>query len=215
MRDKCVQQFLPLVDAIAETFGRNCEVILHDLINPSKSIIKIANGHITGRDIDDPLTDFGLLLYERANNSKNNDFLIGYRTKSKNGLDLKSTTIFIRNNKGKVIACLCINIDITFYKSIQNAIEEICKTSDYDFGTNNNESPENFESSLDTLINELIERSIKKIGKPVGYMDKEDKLNIIRDLKQRGFFLIKGSSRRASKVINVSLPTIYKYLEEI
>jgi predicted transcriptional regulator YheO len=46
-------------------------------------------------------------------------------------------------------------------------------------------------------------------------MEKEDKLRIISDLKERGLFLIKGAAKRVSKELNVSLPTIYKYLEEI
>jgi predicted transcriptional regulator YheO len=46
-------------------------------------------------------------------------------------------------------------------------------------------------------------------------MGKEDKLNIIKDLKEKGVFLIKESAKRVSKELNVSLATIYKYLEEI
>jgi predicted transcriptional regulator YheO len=46
-------------------------------------------------------------------------------------------------------------------------------------------------------------------------MRKEDKLQIIRDLKENGLFLIKGSAKRVSQELNVSLATIYKYLEEI
>jgi predicted transcriptional regulator YheO len=65
------------------------------------------------------------------------------------------------------------------------------------------------------LINELLKQSIKKIGKPIVHMRKEDKLQIIRDLKENGLFLIKGSAKRVSQELNVSLATIYKYLEEI
>lgn len=42
-----------------------------------------------------------------------------------------------------------------------------------------------------------------------------EKIEIVRDLKERGFFLIKGSLKKFSKAIGVSLPTIYKYLEEV
>ncbi len=46
-------------------------------------------------------------------------------------------------------------------------------------------------------------------------MSKDDKLQIMRELKESGFFLIKGSVKRLSREWGVSLPTIYKYLEEI
>ena len=74
---------------------------------------------------------------------------------------------------------------------------------------------EKFEASVKNLIDDLLKKSIKGIGKPVVQMRKEDKLNILKDLKKRGLFLIKGSAQRVSRELSVSLPTIYKYLEEI
>ena len=44
-----LRQFIPMVDALGETFGKHCEVVLHDLSTPETSIIAIANGHVTGR----------------------------------------------------------------------------------------------------------------------------------------------------------------------
>jgi predicted transcriptional regulator YheO len=46
-------------------------------------------------------------------------------------------------------------------------------------------------------------------------MMKEDKLRVIKELKERGLFRIKGSNKRVSEELNVSLPTVYKYLEEV
>lgn len=209
-----LQQLMPLVDGIAETFGEHCEVVLHDLSNPSKSIIKVANGHITGRDVGVPLTDLGLLLYEKVKDDKDSNLFVGYRTRTKKGLELKSTTLFIRNSRGKIIGSLCINIDITSYLSARNILDSICEIRDYTFESGDNVSPEKFHQNLDTLIHDLLEGSINKIGKPISYMDKEDKIRIVRDLKEKGFFLIKGSLKKLSSAIGVSLPTIYKYLEE-
>jgi predicted transcriptional regulator YheO len=218
MAKKYLRQLTPLVDAIAETFGKNCEVVLHDLSTPEKSIIKIANGHLTGRSLGGPITDLGLRLFREARDGNGSDCLIGYRTKSKKGADLKSTTVFIRNGKSEIVGCLCINIDITPYLSLSNVIEQMCETPTYadDAGlVEAHDSPEKFESSVDGLIKDLIEKTLKKAGKPTAYMEKEDKLQIIRELKESGLFLIKGSAKKASDALNVSLSTIYKYLEEI
>ena len=68
---------------------------------------------------------------------------------------------------------------------------------------------------MDNLIDDLLNNSIHKIGKPIVHMTKEDKLHIIADLKQKGLFLIKGSAKQAAGRLNVSLTTIYKYIEEI
>jgi len=213
MAKKYLEQFIPFVDAIAETFGKNCEVVLHDFRKPDHSIIKIANGHITGREVGGPATDLILSFLEKR--GQRNDSLIGYRTKTKKGAELKSTTVFIKNNKDKIVGALCINIDLTPYLSAKNLLDELCLIPNLGYPEIENQVTEKFETNINNVINGLVGQSIKRIGKPVVHMRKEDKLNIIRDLKERGLFLIKGTAKRVSRELNVSLPTIYKYLEEI
>lgn len=58
--NKYLKQIAPFVDAIAETLGKNCEVVLHDFHYPERSIVKIANGHVTGRTVGGPTTDLAL-----------------------------------------------------------------------------------------------------------------------------------------------------------
>lgn len=213
--NKTLKQFFPLVDAIADTFGYNCEVVLHDLRNLGRSIVKIANGNITGRRVGSPITDMGLRLFEEDKIHKRGTAVIGYRTKTKDGRELKSTTIFIRDKKGNAVGCLCINIDLTPYLTSKNLLDQICQTISSDNFEYRNESPEKFISDVDSLIVQLIEKAMKNVNKPVSSMSKEEKLIVMRDLKKSGFFLIKGSVKKLSKDWGVSLPTIYKYLEEI
>ena len=59
-----------VVDGIAGTFGPRCEVVLHDLSTLDHSIIKIANGHVTGRTIGGSITDQG--LRQLRSDDKNN-----------------------------------------------------------------------------------------------------------------------------------------------
>jgi predicted transcriptional regulator YheO len=210
-----IKQFIPWVDAIAETFGSNCEVVLHDLRILDRAIVKIANGHITGRQVGAPITDMGLRLFEEDKKNKKSTALIGYRTRTKDGRELKSTTIFIRDKKDNVVGCLCINIDLTPYLITKNVVDQICQTISPDNAGVGNESPEKFVSDVDTLMGQLIEKAMNNVKKPLVSMSKEDKLQVMRDLKKNGFYLIKGSVKRLSGEWGVSSPTIYKYLEEI
>jgi len=88
-------------------FGKKCEVVLHDFSEPQKSIVAIENGHVTERKVGDPITDLALSLWrENGYKDKKTDRIINYKTKSKNGKILKSSTVFIRNNQKKIIGCL-------------------------------------------------------------------------------------------------------------
>jgi predicted transcriptional regulator YheO len=213
--NKTVKQFIPWVDAIAETFGTNCEVVLHDLRNLDRAIVKIANGHITGRQVGAPITDMGLRLFEEDKKNKKGTAVIGYRTRTKEGRELKSTTIFIRDKKGNAVGCLCINIDLTPYLTTKNFIDQMCKDSSSNNAEIESESPEKFVSDVDSLMGQLIDKAMNHANKPLISMSKEDKLKVMRDLKKSGYFLIKGSIKRLSGEWQTSLPTIYKYLEEI
>jgi predicted transcriptional regulator YheO len=213
--NKQIKKFIPWVDALADTFGKNCEVVLHDLRNLDKSIVKIANGHITGREVGAPITDMGLRLFEESKRSRKDTAVIGYRTRTKEGRELKSTTLFIRNDEGETVGCLCINIDLTPYLSAKNLIDQLCQTAGHHDASGENGSPEKFLSDVDSLMEQLIEKAVKKVNKPIVSLSKADKLQMMRDLKKDGFFLIKGSVKKLSGELGASVPTIYKYLEEI
>ncbi len=213
--NKYLKRVVPLVDAIAETFGKNCEVVLHDFRYPERSIVKIANGHVTGRSVGGPITDLALRFLDGRKGSKNIDKIVGYRTQTPKGMELKSTTVFIRDDKGEAVGCLCINIDVAPYQSARNFIDEICRISPYQENGEMGEVTEKFDSNVDDLVGESFRQAMSMVGKPLAYINKKDKLHIVRELKDKRLFLIKGTAKRVSKELGVSLPTIYKYLEEI
>ncbi|MBT4874131.1 MAG: histidine kinase, partial [Desulfobacula sp.] len=51
--DEIIESYLPMVDFIANVYGKNCEVILHDLRKLENSIIAIRNNQVTGRNVND------------------------------------------------------------------------------------------------------------------------------------------------------------------
>ena len=46
-----LQSFLPMVDFLAEVLGKDAEIVLHDVLDIDKSIVAIANSHISGRAV--------------------------------------------------------------------------------------------------------------------------------------------------------------------
>ena len=99
-----LKRFIPLVKTIAQTFGRKCEILIHDFSNPEHSIVVIENGQVTGRKIGDPITDFALSIWRKDGYGKRKeDKIVNYRTKTKDGKILRSSSVFIRDDKRKII----------------------------------------------------------------------------------------------------------------
>jgi predicted transcriptional regulator YheO len=199
----------PIVKGIAQTFGKNCEVVLHDITDPYSSIVAIENAHVTERAIGGPMSIGNIELIKKGNFVQDQ---INYTKKTSDGRVLKSTTIIIRDQNQKPIGCLCINFDLSEFIIVRNTINSLCHTADEDRAKDN-------VGYEDTNINDvlcgLVDSVLKSLGKPVAYMTKEDKVDIVSTLDSRGAFLIKGAIDYVAKVLCVSRYTVYNYLDEI
>jgi predicted transcriptional regulator YheO len=207
-----IQSLKSLVDGIAETFGSGCEVVLHDLRNLKKlnqSIVKIANGHVTGRGEGGPITDQGL-RYLKGGSTE--DLLINYPSVTKTGRHLKSSTIVFRDEMGNPIAAVCINFDITDILNFTSFLQDIFAVKDKD---QTKDAVETFQGDIGSTLDALIDEQIRKVGKAVPSMEKADKIKIVKELESQGFFLIKGAIKLIAGKLSVSKYTIYNYLEEV
>ena len=105
-----LNRYVSLVDFLADTFGKNTEVILHDVSDCNNSVVAIRNGHISGRKKGSPLTDLGLKILKEASET-NTDYMAGYTGYAKDGNVTKSSTWIIRDDAGEIVGLLCINSD--------------------------------------------------------------------------------------------------------
>jgi predicted transcriptional regulator YheO len=201
-----------VVDGIARTFGPRCEVVLHDLRNLRNlehSIVKIANGHVTGRTVGGPISDRGL---KDIKSRPDWDLSINYASVTRDGRPLKSSTVLFRNDRGKLIAALCINFDVTDILSLNTVIQDIFAISEE---TEQAGFTETFVGDMVSTLNDIADKIIRKTGKAIPSMGREDKIEIVRQLEEQGFFLIKGAIKLIAGKLKVSKFTIYNYLEQI
>ena len=207
--------YVPFVKAIAEMFGDRCEVLLHDTSRLEHSIVVIENGHVTGRKVGAPMTDLGLYFLQ-SEQFKETTYLANYQSETKNGEKLKSTSIFIRNNKKEIIGFLCINYDTSYLSDLGQKLADFCHVNAHIQEENGNHNQDEvFPDSLDELFNRVFTQMVKKVGVPIGKMKRTDKIALVRLLNKRGIFLITGSIEEVARRINVSRYTVYNYLAEI
>lgn len=205
-----LKSMMPLVEGIANTFGKNCEVILHDIRNPQSSIVAIANGHVTGRTVGSPMSEYGLATLRKGQFDQP---IVNYRKKTKEGKLLKSTSLFVKDEKGKLIGFLCINYDISELTIAKNIINELTTIiDDADFSE---DSEESYGTTVNEMLSSIVNKTLESVGKPVAFISKEEKVNIVQMLDDKGVFLIKGAIDYVAKVLCVSRYTVYNYLDEI
>ncbi len=205
-----LKSMIPMVEGIANTFGKNCEVILHDIRYPQSSIIAIANGHVTGRAVGSPMSEYGLATLRKGQYDKP---IVNYSKKTKDGRLLKSTSLFVKDENGALIGFLCINYDISELTIAKNIINDMTNIIDMvDF---TDDSEESYGSTVNEMLSSIVNKTLESVGKPVAFISKEEKVSIVQLLDEKGVFLIKGAIDYVAKVLCVSRYTVYNYLDEI
>ncbi|GHV96778.1 hypothetical protein AGMMS50293_30980 [Spirochaetia bacterium] len=196
-----------LVQMLAAQFGQDSEIVLHDLSKEYEhTIVAIENNWITGRVVGDGGTNLGLEVLRNPPSS--NGDLFNYFNKTPNGRVLRSSTLYFRDDAGNVIGSLCINTDITRMVELQSSLQELTMLSQ----GNERNIEEIFTSRVEDLLNYFIKQGETMAGKPAAEMTKEDKIEVLRYLDSKGFFLITRSGDEACKLLDVSKFTLYKYL---
>ena len=201
-----LEKFIPVAKGVAETFGSNCEVVIHDFSNLETSIIAIFNGHVTGRTVETQMTDS---ILEKINRHQEGHDVYNYTGKSTLGRELKSTTTFIRDLEQEIIGCMCINFDITDMLSARNVMNELCKVDENELEVIGE------VNKVNDVLYDIVENTIHKFGRPVIYLTKDEKVSIVKDLEEKGVFLIKGAIDYVANALQVSRYTIYNYLDGI
>jgi predicted transcriptional regulator YheO len=74
---------------------------------------------------------------------------------------------------------------------------------------------EKFFPDIDELAVHLLAEAIEASGAPVELMHKKHKIAVVKDLKDRGFFMLKESVGMAAKALRVTRFTVYNYLNEL
>ncbi|MFG1924459.1 transcriptional regulator [Cryptosporangium sp. NPDC048952] len=203
---RVVETYWPLVEPLAAALAPGVEVVLHDLSKLPNSVVAIAGG-LSGRTVGAPATDLGLRLLMQDDPPES---IVGYRTELPGGIVCRSSTIFLRGDHERPVAALCLNRDITRLTQARDLLSELIDTP----AVSGHDREETFYDSVENLTDDLLRRAIGATGVDVADMSKSDKTRVVKDLEQRGFFLIKESVELAARTLGVSRYTIYNYLNE-
>ena len=211
MVDSKLKSYIHLVNFIADFLGPSYEVVLHDVRNINNSIIAIKNGHISGRKVGGPLAD---LSFKHIKENRNSDkkYLLLYG-KTKDGRQLKTSTYFIRDERENIIGLLGINTDISDFVDLKKRMENFIN-----YGGNNvieDREEERFESSIEDIMDSIINEVITESRLSVDRMDHLEKIEITKKLNLKGIFLIKGSVAKVAEKLKTSEATMYRYIKQV
>lgn len=204
----------PILAGLGKHFGQNCEFVVHDYSTPDlKSIVSIVNGEVTNRKIGDSVTSIGLRISQGiVADDGTTDGIFNYTTQTRDGRILKSSTIYLRDDDGTVYGSLCVNYDITDLQHANAVLSSFMSTTQ---DAPVYEVDRYVDGNIDNLLIQMINMSIQAVGIPVAQMTKQNKIEGIKFLRDRGAFKIQRAVDVIAQYYCVSRFTVYNYLNEL
>lgn len=202
MENYVVKKYLSIVDMIAKTYGEKCEIVIHDLTNPQNSVVHTVNNHVTGREVGQSFEH--LVTQVLLSQNFENDCAANYYYTTDDNRLIKSSTALLRNDENRVVAAICINIEA---QKGEKVVPELLENIEI------NEPVGEKHVHVMEIVDDIIEHTLK--GKDVKLLKREEKIEIVRFMNNKGIFLIKGAIDKVSEKMSISKVTIYSYMDEI
>ena len=192
-----------IVDALGKTLAPLCEVVLHDLTRPGHAIVKIEN-NLSGRLPGGPATELGLARIADPNFP---DVLANYENRFSDGRPAKSTSIGLKDSAGNFVAAICINMDVSYVRSIASYFQEFSRTNALEQG---------FRETIASVNQPTLESEISSYAsncnKDPRSLTSDEKSELLLQLSQKGYLERRGAAEQIAQIIGASRSSIYYYL---
>jgi len=189
---------------IERLFAPYCEVVIHDFSDLEHSIVDV-QGSLCDRSVGGAATD---LILKRLRGSETAPDLHCYRTELPNGRSLKSSTIFLDNDRGEVYGAFCVNLDISASVSLHRVLSALVSTE-----TEGGVS-EALTDDINETIGAMITETISEMGASGPFLGRNDKIALIEKLDHKGVFQVKKAISILAAQVGCSKATVYNYLRE-
>lgn len=201
-----LESYKPVLDGLSLYLGDGYELILHSLEDLEHSVIKIINGHYTGRVEGAPITDLALTMLDNIKQKKEPTALSYFN--KKNGNTLKSATIPILGENRRIIGLLCINfhMELSIASFLSTFVPQTACEADI---------MENFSDNVDDLIFSSLESAKVKVYTDSSISSVNKNKEIIRLLYEKGIFNMKDAVIKVATQLGISKNTVYLHLRNL
>jgi predicted transcriptional regulator YheO len=185
---------------LGETFAPFCEVVVHDLTQPEHAILAIHN-NLSGRQVGQPATELGLA---RIADPGYPQVIANYANRFADGRPVKSTSIGIKDSRGRYVAALCLNLDLSLFRGLQSAIGQFVNVDAAAV-------PESLDpAGADAIRARIDQFAARRALTPRG-LKAEDRRALLQELKTMGYLEVRKAMEIVAAHLGVSRASVYNY----
>ncbi|NVD98236.1 transcriptional regulator [Massilia sp. BJB1822] len=199
--DHLIEQLQHIAAGLGQTLAPFCEVVLHDLRDPHSTVLAIHN-NLSGRQPGDPATELGLA---RIADPAYPQVLANYPNHFPDGRQAKSTSIGIKDDEGNYVAALCMNVDLSLFRSLHSLLGQ--------FGSvdANAAIQESLDPAGADAIRARIDQFAARLATTPRALKADERRNLLRELKSAGLLDMRRAMEIIAQHLGVSRATVYNY----
>ena len=146
---------------------------------------------------------------------RDRDFVANYEGRTRPGKRFVSSTYFIKDGE-QLLGLVCVNHDVSDLIAISGHFRSQMTAFSVP-GQVPTQVPytEELDDSIPELSISLIHNTVLRQGVPAGRMTPEEKESLIQTLDRQGGFSTKGAVSQVARELDISEPTVYRYLRRI
>jgi predicted transcriptional regulator YheO len=196
--DAILEALKGVVPGLAATFGRSCEVVLHDYRQPDHSVVAVAGG-VTGRRVGGAMSEIGLAVLAAGDEAVDE---LNYLTRTLDGRLVKSSTMPLRDEHGTVFGALCVNLDVTALRQVGDLLADLA-------GGGGAPTATTFSDDVEEVVDAVVRAEELALAKPVAGLGKPERLRLLRALDRRGVFHLRGAAPKVAARLGISRASLY------
>lgn len=199
---------------IAHTVGPGCETLVQRLEGGALVVASLYNGHVSGRCHGSTLSIYGgetgtaeqVAVHEQDDSVVHNPFpatCVNALVTMPDGRRIKSSSWGV-TGPGYTLY-LGMNIDITSLEAASSLLAGMASTGD--------ELLERLDEPAPAQdVEGLFDSHLARLGKPVELLSRAERISLVHELREAGFFEYQRSVPLCARKLGVSKASIYNYL---
>ena len=144
-------------------------------------------------------------------------FVVNYKSLTPDMKKLRSSTFFYKDKQGRIEYMLSITIHVDEFLYLRDMMNMFVNGGPQNplMETERIDNVAKLDISAHELIEAVVSEGQKRYNANVERMNKLEKQSLIREMRSRGVFLIKGAVTEAAKRLGYSETTVYRYLQKL
>lgn len=198
-----LSRFIPVAEAVATLFHPSAEVVIHELARDR--IFHVANPFSRRKP-----GDVSLLKLNAQDLAGEDDIIGPYEKAGEKGQAIRSVTAVLRDDRGKALGLMCINLDYSAYEPALDLLEALIRP-----GQTAPHPELLFRNDWRDQIKLEVRAFLNQNGLRLDTLDAGQRRQIMGRLEKKGLFYAKKSVEQVARLLGVSRATAYNDLQAV